>query len=407
MDDVSRAAGPSSEWRDGWTTVGGCMLAMGAGLSMYVAVAGFFVKPLAEAFGWTRGQLSMTSAAILSTSLLLPAVGALADRWGVRPLILVGTIAFAACYLAFAGMTGAYWQYLAILGVIGLIGGPVTAPFVFARPVVVAFARSRGLALALTMSGVPLLSFVVLPVIQRVLQAEGWRAAFLAMAPATLAIGLAAYALVGRGAAACEPAPRAQQGDGLRVALRDPRFWLLAAAMATANVSVGAFLTSLQPLLSDKGVPGPTAAMLGVWQASAVVVGRLVFGILLDRFWPPAVALVALGAPAVGLCVFLSSGPDVAWLAVAIGLIATAIGAEGEILGFFTARYFGLRAFGSVFGVLGLVYGVSVASGGLLSGFMFDAFGDYDRVLAAGAVLAAFSAVAILATGWVRRPMAA
>jgi MFS family permease len=400
------------EWRRGWPAVIGSMLGTSAGVAMFTTVSGFFVKPLSTAFGWSRGQIAVMSVAYVLTSLLLPLAGVIVDRRGVRTLVALGALAFAGCYAALGLMTGAYWMYLAVVGVIGSFAGPATAPFVFARPVVAAFDRSRGLALGMTMSGVPLLSFAILPIIENVIATHGWRAGFWTMAPVSLVLGALSVFLLGRvsqpasstrgSIAALQPTRPGGIGLSFREALSDARFWLLALAMVAANFSLGTYLTSLQPMLSDKGVDGQVAAWLGVWSGVVIVAGRLASGTLLDRVWPPLVGCLSLAAPTFGLLIFVFAGSQTGTLALGICLIAIATGAELDILAFFASRYFGLRAFGAVFGVLGAMLGVSIAVGGIVSGYMFDRFGSYDQVLLAGAALSAVAAAAILASGLIR-----
>ncbi len=403
-------AGKLGEWRAGWPILLGAMLSMGAGISLFGNVNGFFVKPLAAEFGWSRGQISLASMAVLGTALAMPAVGMLVDRHGPRLFILLGAILFAGAYAALSAMPGEIWAYCAIILIIGLAAGPATSPLVVTRPLVSAFAESRGLALALGMSGAVAVSTVVLPALQYVIAHYGWRTGYAAMAPVTLALGLAAFVLL-RGASPApgsrNPAPE-PTGHTLREALGDGRFWLLALSMICISMAGGAFSSQFQPLLSDLGVPGATAALLGAWYAASVIVGRLGAGLLLDRLWPPMVGAVALSGPIVGLPLFLSPDPSLAVLLVGAALVGLSTGAEADMLAFFAARYFGLKRFGAIFGVLGLFFGLSVAIGGIGAGFLFDAAGDYRLVLILGAVLAAVSAVTLLASGLAKgRPVRA
>lgn len=91
-------------------------------------------------------------------------------------------------------------------------------------------------------------------------------------------------------------------------------------------------------------------------------------------------------------------------MAAGIGLVALAQGAEGDLLAYYTAHFFGLRAFGAIFGVLGMILGVSVAAGGIAGGFMFDVLGNYNAVLIAGSALSLVAAAAVLSTGFVGPP---
>ena len=152
---------------------------------MFILVSGFFIKPLQAEFGWGRGLISMTSGAVMITSLTMPLV----DRYGPRIFVGIGVLTFGACYAALAMMPGSPFAYLAILAVIGLVAGPLTAPLVFVRPIVGVFVRYRGIALGLAMSGGALTSIFVLPLLQNTIAEQGWRAGYWFMAP--LALGSA------------------------------------------------------------------------------------------------------------------------------------------------------------------------------------------------------------------------
>jgi OFA family oxalate/formate antiporter-like MFS transporter len=149
-------------------------------------------------------------------------------------------------------------------------------------------------------------------------------------------------------------------------------------------------------------VPGETAALLGAWYAASVVIGRLICGALLDRLWSPGVGFVALSGPVLGLLVFLGHAPPLWLMAVGVALVGLSQGAEGDMLAFFTARYFGLKAFGVIFGILGMCFGVAVAIGGVAGGMLFDRVGDYHLNLELGSVLSAAAAISLLASGLLR-----
>jgi predicted MFS family arabinose efflux permease len=343
------------------------------------------------------------------TSLVLPATGAIADRRGIRPLVAAGSLAFAVAYAAFASMTGALWQYFAILALIAFVGGPCTIPFIFCRPVVVTFDRSRGLALAFAMCGVPLASFVILPALQHIIAMQGWRAGFLFMAPISFVLGLVSFILLGRtpksgnSGDAASGQTTGSAGLSLSMALRDARFWLLALSMVAVNFIVGVMLSSMQPMLADMGVDGPTGAMLGVCYVVAVLVGRLFFGLLLDRLSAPLVGGLAFAAPFIGLLILTKAGSNVPLLALAIIITAIPDGSETAIMSVLTSRYFGLKAFGAITGVLGAICAMAFAIGAMAAGNVFDRYGSYAPVLVAGMVLALLSAAAVVASGLIGR----
>jgi MFS family permease len=114
-------------------------------------------------------------------------------------------------------MSGQFIIYIAIVLMIGLTAGPATSPLIFMRPVVGAFAKSRGVALGLTYSGTVIISFIVQPALQHVISAFGWRAGYRIMAPIVLVCGVVSFALLGgirRVTATPWPRPCATRASG-------------------------------------------------------------------------------------------------------------------------------------------------------------------------------------------------
>lgn len=397
------------EWRRGWPTLLGSTLGFAAGVGLYTNANGFFIKPLAEAFGWSRGQISLGAVALLVGLVVYPWLGKAVDQRGPRPFILAGGILFAIAYLLLALMPGPFWVYIAIVAFIGVSAGPLTTTLVFTRSLVSVFDKSRGLALAIAVSGNVIVGIAVLPLLQHVIATYGWRAGYAVMAPVSLALGLASFFILGYRPAHAPVTTSAPTvllpqaaGHSLREAATDVRFWLLGLSMVSVSVAVGGFAAQLQPQLSDLGVPGAKAAVLGAWYAGIVVVGRIGCGVLLDWLWPPAVASAALVLPVAGALMLMIDAPPFWTIAAGASLIALSQGADGDVLGFFIARYFGLKAYSVILSVLGMACGIALALGAVLGGYSFDRTGDYQLMLASVAVLSLISAIALLASGIVR-----
>jgi MFS family permease len=390
------------EMRRGWPTLVGSMIGMGAGISMFWPASSYFIKPLQAEFGWSRGQVSLTtSIGVLLTSLAMPLIGVLIDRYGPRAFILAGSILFSLAYLALSAMSGQLIIYIVIVLMIGLTAGPATSPLIFTRPLVDAFAKSRGVALGLAYSGTVIISLIVQPTLQHVISAFGWRAGYRIMAPIGLVCGLVSFALLGGIRRVTAPPRLAEAGLGhtLAEALRDARFWLVGLSMVCLALAAGAFASQFQPLLSDMGIPGAKAALLGVWYLASVVIGRLICGSLLDRIWAAGVGFVCLTAPVIGLLLFVGGARPIWVLVVGTLMAGFSFGAEADMMAFFIARYFGLRAFGAVLGMVGMAVGVAAAIGGAVGGMLFDLRHNYNLNLVLGSGLSAVSAFSLLASG--------
>jgi hypothetical protein len=86
-------------------------MALTGGPILITGTFGIFVKPLAETFGWSRGAISLGfSIAASMASLAAPVVGVLADRFGLRKVILCDAVLFGSGFLSFAFLSASIWH---------------------------------------------------------------------------------------------------------------------------------------------------------------------------------------------------------------------------------------------------------------------------------------------------------
>jgi MFS family permease len=385
------------ELRRAWPTLAGASWGLGFGaLTIFFYTQGLFLGPLKQEFGWTRQQLSLVSLIggfeIAGTSVL---VGWLVDRFGVRGPALVAYVMVA---LAFAGLGMGVWSLpmfvLLQLLVIGFGAG--NGPANYTRAINQSFDKARGLALGGALAGPGLLALVAPPVIAWVIQTYGWRAGYQAMALATavsapIVLGLLSFGgRRARPSAAARPALRLPLS--LSGALRDRLFLRLLASFFLMAIGGGGLVLHMAPLLTDAGYDLGHAAKVQGLIGLSILFGRLGMGYLVDRIFAPWVAAGATTLAALGLFALAGFGPAVAPLtAVLIGL---SLGAEGDIIGYVTARYFGLPSYGQLYGLLYGAYTVGLGVGPFLLALLDGAFGGYEPALwTAGGLLLAGAAL--------------
>lgn len=390
----------ASEWREGWSTGVATMLGMGLGAAIMPTVFSLFVRPLGEAFGWTPGQIGLAQNAALLSAIASPFAGRLIDRMGARPFILCGLAGMAAAYLALAAMPGRLALFY-MLWATATVVGVATSGLGFSQVMGLVFPKSLGFSLAAGRTGQALAGIALPPALYAAIEAYGWRAGYALMAALILLVALpAVWRWLGRTAPKA-PAPQALRESHRRRWTRlfsDRRIIIVALAAALAYAALIAIVSQLQPLLVSKGIaPASAAAMMGLIGASSFA-GAFVTGLLLDRFWAPAVALAMMLAAASGAALLLWRGGDPRYAAAGLLLLGLGQGAEFDIVGFVVARYFGMRDFGGLFGIVVFSIAVGVAVGSSLIGLSFDAFHSYDPALgaAAGALVLSGSAYLLL-----------
>lgn len=177
-----------------------------------------------------------------------------------------------------------------------------------------------------------------------------------------------------------EESSGAVPGVSGREALRDGIFWLLFTAVFLVAVSVIGCLIHLVPMLRDRGMSAQAAAFATSIFGGAVIPGRVGSGYLLDRYFASHVAVTFFCGAAVGI-LLLWSGATGGLAYVAAFLVGMGMGAEGEIMAYLVSRYFGLRAFGEIFGYAMISFTLGGIVGPLLMGVGFDETGSYHLVL--------------------------
>jgi predicted MFS family arabinose efflux permease len=154
----------------------------------------------------------------------------------------------------------------------------------------------------------------------------------------------------------------------------------------------------LPAILTDRGNTARLAAFASSFFGVGLFQGRVGCGYLLDRFFAPRVAALLFAAVAIGIT-FLGFG-RATWSAfIAALLVGLGIGAEVDIIAYLTSRYFGLRSYGTIFGSIWAVFGVSGGLGAYLMGFGFDKTGSYLVPLVGFLCAAVLATLLILSLG--------
>jgi predicted MFS family arabinose efflux permease len=174
---------------------------------------------------------------------------------------------------------------------------------------------------------------------------------------------------------------------------------VIAGSILCIAIGVGGSITNFQPLLMDRGFEPSEAARVAGAIGMSVIAGRLVAGILIDRYWAPLVTLPMLALPA--LACFMLAQPTVAMPAALLSavLIGLAAGAETDLVAYLTARYFGLAHYGRLYGLQYAVFGFASGISPFLFGKVFDVTGSYQPILYVAAGLFVVGAVALLSLG--------
>ena len=162
-----------------------------------VGAPGIFIVPLQQEFGWTTAEISSAlSIRFILFGLMAPFAAALLNRYGLRNVTLSALLIVASALVSSLAMTK-LWQLMLLWGVVIGIGTGMTALVLGATVAARWFSARRGLVVGILTASVATGQLVFLPLLARITEQLGWRAA-LAVVCVMLAVAATAVLLLMR-----------------------------------------------------------------------------------------------------------------------------------------------------------------------------------------------------------------
>jgi MFS family permease len=367
----------------GWRVVLAACFGVMAGFgSLFVYTFAVFVKPLGAEFGWSREGISRGFAiAAVTVGLCSPLLGRWIDRFGPRRMILPCMTVFGCGIASLALLRSGLWQFYVTCFGLGVVGNGA-AHLAYSRSISTWFQRRLGMALAFVMVGSGL-GAMILPIFaQTIISRYGWRAAYLSLGSLALLLGLPLSwrYIRERGLIRHESAPVAHSGMTWQQGLCSFAFWIIVSVLCVSSISMNGAITQMSALLTDRGITPRDAALCASMLGGSSLLGRIGVGWLLDRFFGARVAFAVSLATAAGIFLLARANSFPAGC-LAAALIGIGAGGEAAITPYLLTRYFGLRAFSTLYGLTWTFYAAAAAIGPVILGRAFDSTGSYTSLL--------------------------
>jgi len=379
------AAGIDS--RRAWGVVGAAFAAMFTAFGIAYSY-GVFLEELRADFGAGR---ALGAVFFSLTSLLYFGLGSLsgaaADRWGPRRVLFTGAAAFGLGLLA----TAAAGSLPVALVAYGLgVGIGVACAYV---PMVALvggwFERRRTLALGVAVAGVGIGTLTVPPATAALIEAAGWRDAYVVQ-------GLAATVVLAVCALLVTPAPPAPVGTGTTVAeaARDRSYRWLYLASVLVSVVVFVPFVHLPAYAQERGIDPVAAAGLIGAIGLASVAGRLALGALAGGAGLLRVFQGCFAAMGLSFGLWAAAGGSYTAMLAFAAALGVGYGGFVALAPAVVAARFGVANLGALLGALYTGPGIGSAIGPPLAGAVVDATGYGPAIAGSLAVgLVAFAAV--------------
>jgi MFS family permease len=335
---------------------------------------------------------------------------------GLRKTFAVGSAVICVGALLLALVASKPWHYVVGFGVVmgtGICFGtivPVTTT------ITRWFRQYRGRAMAIALSASGIAGFVLSPLVNRLLAANGgnWRQAWEVVAGVMVLSAIVAFIFVKE-----SPEEIGQIVDGEKAsgelahhsntkALVTKTAWTTAEAYRTRSywmIVIGGigcqfpffFFTPHWILhLKGTGIATADAAWAMALFSIAAVGGRLVGGWLMDRLTARFAFMMGLCCYFLGSVLAMGAGPHALWFAyVAAVLYGTGFGWTFVCLNTTTAHFYGPAAFPKLNGMVMLLTGIASAPAGVIGGKLFDVYGNYNVAFELNMLIAAMGIVAL------------
>jgi MFS family permease len=396
----------SSSLFHGWVVVGGAFVVMLMGFGAAYTFGAFF-HPLQDEFGATRREISLVFALTGFLYFSLGAVsGRIADRVGPRRVIVAGGVLLG-LGLLLAALTQRLWQvYLTYSLCVGVGVGLSYVPSI--GTVQRWFVRRRGFASGLAVAGIGLGNLIFPPASEVLIDAFGWREAYLVLGVVVGVSTVAAALLIERGPEVRGLAP---DGDppstagattvawGLTVgeAVRTRPFKLLYLACAATTLGLFIPFAHIVPYATDHGLSDRVGAIvLGAIGAGSVG-GRLVLGGSADRLGRRQ-ALVGSFLLMAAMQLWWLTATQTWSLLLFAFFFGVGYGGFVALIPALASDYFGTRHAGALIGLLYTAAAIGSLIGPTLAGVAFDLRDSYTVpiLLSAVANLGATGCMAVL-----------
>lgn len=368
----------------GWRVVAGSALALAFGPSTIAVLSlGLFMRSMEHEFGWARTQVAMATT-IVSYMIVLtsPIQGWLVDRFGARRVILWSIPAFGAGVAALSQLPPVLWVYYAAWVIIPVLGLGLF-PLSYLKIVSSWFERRLGFALGLANSGVAIGSILIPIIVGSLIARYGWREAYLGVGLIVILVTwpVAGWLVHARGTAVPAAAQRVgAEGQPFGVAARTRTYILLSLGYLAVGVTSTSLVVHQIPLLVDGGMSPAKAALVQTTFGVFGLLGRLISGLLLDRFRASRV-MIAFVIGGMVACVLYASGAGGNLAFVCSALIGLLFGTEFDVLAFVVKHHFGMRSFGKLYGVVFAMFQFGAGFGAALLPMARDRFGSYSAPL--------------------------
>ncbi|MGR5095734.1 L-lactate MFS transporter [Vibrio maritimus] len=367
-----------------------------------------FNKALVSEWGWSAADASSPYAiATITFSICLLVAGVLQDRMGPRNILILG-----ATLTGLGMIASSFAESVMMLNItFGMItGAGIGFGYACLSPSAMKWFHpsKKGMVNGLIAAGFGLAAVYLAPLTSSLIGSMGISSAFMVLGVGVLIIAVPLAATINNPPADYQPeAPKVKAGQApvqvkkaadmsWKAMLKTPQFyslWVMYAFAAAAGLMIIGNITNIASVQANLPNAVYLASLLAIFNSG----GRIAAGILSDKIGGVRTLMLAFILQGVNMVLFSTFTSE---FMLIIGTAVAAVG-YGTLLAVFpslTAEYYGLKNYGTNYGVLYTSWGIGGAIGAAIVGYSMTHGGGYNLAYTISAVMMGVCIVLSLVT---------
>jgi len=335
-------------------------------------------------------------------------LGKILKKYSLRLIMLIGSICVGGAFMIYSFANTLSHFY--IISVFAGVGVACTTLVPISILITNWFKKKRGLALGLAFTGSGFGGLLFNPLTNWIILNYGWRKAYLLLGALVLVIAITIVFFIiadhpskkglipyGMNEETKKSSKTQLTGLSLSEAMKTSYFWLLVTGLLIAGVQLGGIQMHIPAYLTDIGYSSTFAANIVAVFMGVLMVGKLILGIIFDKFGLKGGIIYA--CMALILCTLALLGAKT----VPMTILFAALFGLGNCMGtvappLLTAEFFGQKDYGTIVGIVNVFGMFGMAVGPTLSGKIYDAAGSYALAWKIYLVLAVVMLLILLAS---------
>ena len=358
---------------------GGLILAIAVGIRQSF---GLFLEPISTTLHIGRETFALSIGLVnLLWGVLAPFTGALADKFGLKRVAVVGALFYSGGILILSN--SATPQELLLGGIIigsGLSGLGFTV--ILGAVGKSAPPENRGTALGLTTMGGSIGMFLGVPVTGTFIQSFGWSGALLGLAAISLVMIPLVYGLVPNDKIKNQNNQTNDAGERisevLNHALKSKSFLLLACGFFICGFHVNFIVAHLPAFISDMSLPGNVATTSLALIGFANIFGVALAGRLGDKYKKNDVLVALYALRALAFIIYIVTPITVISTLIFTFVLGVLWLGTVPLTSGLVATFFGPKYMSMLYGIVFFSHQLGGFVSSWMGGWIFDLTGDYN-----------------------------